>query len=127
MSVELTPAQLERELELEESWPFLNAEPSAGYRPGQSKVRFRKSVSHTIRNGVASMLRSAARRDDFDVPNLTELAALEVELEEALVTAVANLRRQGHSWAVIGRALGCTRQAAFIRFDARVRLDPEGN
>lgn len=98
----------------------INAEPSANWRPTQRRFRERKSVSHALRHGVASMLRSVARRDDFDVPNLTELAALQSELQEALVAAVSNLRQQGTSWTEIGEALGVTKQAAYIRFGARV-------
>jgi hypothetical protein len=100
------------------SWPATNVEPSANWRPGQ-RLRDRKSVSHTLRHGVASMLRSVARRDDFDVPNLTELAALQTTLDEALVAAVLNLRLQDHSWAEIGEALGVSKQAAYIRFNDR--------
>lgn len=90
-------------------------EPSANWRPGQ-RFRERKSVDHTIRHGLRSMLRSVARRDDFDVPDLTTLAGLADDLEGAIALAVANLRHQGHSWAVIAKALGITRQSAHERF-----------
>lgn len=92
-----------------------NARPSANWRPGQP-WRERKSVDHTIRHGLGSMLRSVARRDDFDVPDLTTLAGVADQLEVALTMAVGNLRQQGHSWAVIARALGCSRQSAHERF-----------
>lgn len=99
------------------SWPFANVEPSANWRPGQRRARARKSVSHTIRHGVASMLRSLARRPDFDLPNLAELAALEHELDAAIVAAVVNLRNQGHSWEAIANELGVSRQATHKRFN----------
>ncbi len=89
--------------------------PSANYRPGQ-RFRERKSVDHTIRHGLRSMLRSVARRSDFDVPDLTTLAGIADELELALALAVGNLREQGHSWATIAKALGITRQSAHERF-----------
>lgn len=93
-----------------------NVEPSANYRPGQRRYRSRKSVEHTIAHGVKSMLRSVVARDDFDVPNLTQLAQLSDDLEAALFVAVTNLRAQGHSWTVIAGALGTSRQAAHERF-----------
>lgn len=83
----------------------------------------RKSVDHTIRHGLRSMLRSVARRDDFDVPDLTSLAELRHTVDEAIGDAVANLHDQGHSWATIGEALGVTRQEAHRRYSAAV-LDP---
>lgn len=95
-----------------------NVEPSANWRPGQ-RARYRKSVDHTIRHGIRSMLRSVARRPDFDVPDLTTLAGLADELDAAIGDAVENLRADGHSWAVIGDALGTTRQAAFQRYGRR--------
>jgi hypothetical protein len=98
---------------------FGNMEPSANWRPGQ-RLRTRKSVEHTIRHGVRSMLRSVARRDDFDVPDLGHLAAIAGDVDESLAVAVGNLRRQGHSWSVIGEELGVTKQAAYVRFAARV-------
>lgn len=76
----------------------------------------KKSVDHTLRHGIRSMLRSVARRDDFDVPDLTTLHQLAADLDSATVAAVDNLRAQGHSWAVIGRALGVTRQEAHRRY-----------
>lgn len=77
----------------------------------------RKSVDHTIRHGVRSMLKSVARRDDFDVPDLTTLAGLRDTLDLALIDAVHNLHHhQGHSWATIGRQLGVTRQEAHRRY-----------
>lgn len=99
--------------------PLLEADRSANWRPGQP-ARWRKSVDHTLRHGVRSMLRSVARRPDFDVPDLTTLSTMALEVDRALVDAVANLRRQGHSWAVIGEALGTTRQTAQERFARRI-------
>lgn len=99
-----------------QDFPVTNEAPSANWRPGQAKVRTRKSVDHTLRHGAASMLRSAARRDDFDVPDLGTLASIQETLDAAMQTAVDNLRSQGHSWATIGAELGITRQSAHERF-----------
>lgn len=90
-------------------------ELSANWSPGQ-RIRYRKSVDHTIRHGLGSMLRSVVRRSDFDVPDLGTLAGLRVELEEAIAVAARGLHDAGHSWADIGDALGVSRQAAFQRF-----------
>jgi len=65
------------------------------------------------------MLRSVARRNDFDVPDLTTLAGLAADLDDAVAIAVTNLHDAGHSWATIGDALGTTRQAAFQRYARR--------
>lgn len=112
------PSPIAEFAELVELGAFVNTEPSANWRPGQ-RARHRKSVSHTIRHGVRSILRSVVRRDDFDLPNLRELVELRAELDEAIGDAVANLRRQSHSWAAIGRELGTTRQAAQMRYGDR--------
>jgi hypothetical protein len=96
--------------------PFLNAEPSANYRTTQPRFRERKSVDHTIRHGIRSMIRSVARRPDFDIPDLAALDALRAELDVAITVAAGNLRNQGHSWQQIADGLGISRQAAHKRF-----------
>ncbi len=106
----------ERQHEVDGDWG--NSEPSANWRPGQRR-RERKSVEHTI-SGAKYMMRSAARRDTFDLPHLALLAALADEHAEALDMAVENLRARGHSWAEIGRAMGMTKQGVFRRFHERV-------
>lgn len=91
-----------------------NGQPSANWRPGQP-WRERKDVPHSIA-GACSILRSVARRDDFDVPNLADLAAVADQLDVALAMAVANLRERGYSWGDIASVLGVTRQSAHERF-----------
>lgn len=88
---------------------------SANYRPGH-RIRYRKTVDHTLRHGVGSMLRSVARRDDFDVPDLATLDALRSEVDAAIAVAARRLHTAGHSWTEIGDALGTTRQNAYQRF-----------
>lgn len=88
---------------------------SANYRPGQ-RIRHRKSVDHTLRHGVASILRSVARRDDFDVPDLATLDRMRFEIDAAIEVAARRLHDDGHSWTDIGAALGTTRQNAYQRF-----------
>jgi len=105
----------------DDTWPYSNVEPAANWRPGQ-KVRMRKSVAHTI-TGAMSMLRSAAARADFDLPDLGELAALGLPTE-LLAIGVTNLRRRHHSWAEIGDALGTSREAAYQRFNRLATYPP---
>jgi hypothetical protein len=93
-----------------------NRPPSANWRPGQRKFRERKSVEHTLRHGARSIMRSVARRDDFDVADLEHLAALKLEVDAALVIAARQLNARGFSWAEIARPLGITRQTAHERF-----------
>ena len=47
-----------------------------------------------------------------DPEDLAELLTLRLELDTAIATAVQGQRRNGFSWADIGRGLGVTRQAA---------------
>ena len=54
-----------------------------------------------------------------DPDQLTQLAALQGDLDGALVLAVVGLRRDGFTWASIGAALGVTGQAAQMRFGAK--------
>jgi hypothetical protein len=91
-----------------------NRPPSANWRPGQP-FRERKSVAHTIR-GLRSILRSVGRRDDFDVADLEQLAALRFEVEAATRVAARYLHDAGYSWSDIARPLGITKQTAHERF-----------
>ncbi len=73
-------------------------------------------MDHTIRHGVRSMLRSIARRQDFDLPDLASLVDTQLELDAAIAAAVQNLRAQGHSWQAIASVLGISRQAMHKRY-----------
>lgn len=97
-----------------EPWPYLNIEPSAGWRPGQKRMRERKDVAHTI-SGAFSMLRSAARRPNFDLPDLAALVEHDAP-KWLLQIGVDNLRRQGHSWSEVATSLGTSKPAAIERF-----------
>lgn len=62
---------------------------------------------------VTRVLRAHGKRvADGDVPALSELVSLSVELDAAITTGITGLRRHGHSWADIATGLGVTRQAA---------------
>ena len=67
---------------------------------------------------VSRMIRAYGRRvADADPEDLAELVAMRGQLDEAITTAVDHLRaHHGFSWASIGEALGCTRQAAQQRY-----------
>lgn len=99
-----------------ESWP-MNVEPSANWHPSQRHFRARKSVDHTLRHGIRSMLRSVVKRNDFDLPDLRTLVELRHALAAAEAEAVRNLRSQGHSWQAIADELGITKQSAYERFN----------
>lgn len=66
---------------------------------------------------VRRILRAYSRRcADADPEDLTELLALQVEVEVAIRRAVAGLHAQGRSWGDIAQAAGVTRQAAHKRW-----------
>jgi hypothetical protein len=66
---------------------------------------------------VRRALNAYARRvATGDVEALRDLVGLGVELDQALITAVAGLRTFGYSWADIGDRIGVTRQAAQQRW-----------
>ena len=64
------------------------------------------------------MLRAAGRRvGDADPEDLTIFITLRDDLENAIAAAVHSQRAvHGRSWADIGRGLGTTREAAFMRY-----------
>lgn len=96
-------------------------------RSAQLDPTRRKSVDHTLRHGIRSMLRSVVRREDFDVPDLCTLAGLRNTLDLALIDAVHNLHHhQGHSWATIASELGVTRQEAHRRYNAAAWYTDDG-
>jgi len=61
--------------------------------------------------------------EEGDEPELMELVKLHAEVDAAIGQAVMHLRSRGDdvSWAVIGNALGITRQAARQRWDEGAR------
>lgn len=62
-------------------------------------------------------LRAIANADTLDPEDMVEaFDVIEVALNEARTLAVANLRRQGHSWDAIGTAMGMSRQAAHKKY-----------
>lgn len=67
--------------------------------------------------GIGRQLRAAANAPTLDPEDLEwTFGRLQEELDAARLLAVANLRRQGHSWSAIGRGLGMSRQAAHKAF-----------
>lgn len=76
---------------------------------------FRAAITRMIRAyGVR-----VAEADDFD---LAEMVTLRDVLEDAIGAAITGQRSNyGYSWAVIGDALGITRQAAQQRYGAKER------
>jgi hypothetical protein len=67
---------------------------------------------------VARMIRAYGRRvADADPEDLADLVAMRSQLDDAISVAVGNLRaHHGFTWASIGDALGCSKQAAQQRY-----------
>jgi hypothetical protein len=69
------------------------------------------------------IIRRAGVRVGEDGPaELPGLLAARAELDEAIVTAIADMReRYGFSWSEIARELGTTRQAAQATYGPKIR------
>lgn len=66
---------------------------------------------------VRRMIRAYGRRvADADPEDLADMVTLRDELEQAILLAVDGQRRRDVSWAVLGDALGISRQGAFQRY-----------
>ncbi len=75
---------------------------------------------------VRRILRAYSRRCACaDPDDLTELLALQGEVDTAITAAVAGLRRSGFSWAEIATAAHTTRQAAQQRWGVKAALTTE--
>lgn len=62
---------------------------------------------------VRRIIRAHGRRvAGADPEDLAQLVAIRAELDHAIAVAIQGQRRNGFSWADIGRGLGVTRQAA---------------
>lgn len=74
---------------------------------------------------VRRVLRAYSRRCACaDPEDLTELLALQGEVDAAITSAVVGLRRSGFSWTEIAAAAGTTRQAAQQRWGVKPGLTP---
>lgn len=69
------------------------------------------------RRMVLALGRRCANADPVDLRELLDLHGV---VEDALTVAVAGMRANGFSWSEIAEGLGTTRQAAHMRFGARV-------
>jgi len=70
---------------------------------------------------VARLVTNGGRRvADGNVEDLAQLLELRNRLDEAILTAVAGLRDTGVTWQEIGDTIGTTRQAAIMRWAAKV-------
>jgi hypothetical protein len=70
---------------------------------------------------VERMIRAAGRRvGRADPEDLGQLVALRFVLDQAIVDAVVGLRNDGITWESIGEATGTTRQAAIMKWAAKV-------
>jgi hypothetical protein len=103
--------------------PGLTAERRTDRGRAQHRNRQRRAVENDdyaafTRRILAAHARRIARGD---IEGLTPLAALAVDVDEALTHAVTGLHAHGYSWTEIAARLGITRQAAHQRWarDAR--------
>jgi len=70
---------------------------------------------------MARLLRATGRRvGEADPEDLKDLIDLQKRLDQTILEAVAGLRASGCTWEIIGQALGTTRQAAIMRWSAKV-------
>ena len=82
---------------------------------GRRKRRERDTMEYL--GAARRFIRAAGDRvADADEFELAELAALRVDLEDAIRRAIEGQRSYGRSWAHIGNALGITRQSAQERY-----------
>lgn len=60
---------------------------------------------------MSRMIKAASKRaGNGDGEDLLRLRQLQVEMDNGMFNAVCGLRRQGHSYAYIGKCLGVSRQ-----------------
>jgi hypothetical protein len=86
----------------------------------KSKRRTYRST-HEYLGMVRRIIRSAGYRvAGADPEDLAELVALHVDLDDAILRAVAGQREAGITWESIGTALGITRQGAILRYNHRI-------
>lgn len=70
---------------------------------------------------MSRMLRAAGTRvADADPEDLAALIRLREQLDKAIVDAVRGLRATGTTWEDIGAATGTTRQAAVMKWAAKM-------
>lgn len=70
---------------------------------------------------VARIIVAAGKRAaDANVEELAALIDLRQELDQAILLAVAGLRKSGATWEDIGSASGTTRQAAIMKWAQKV-------
>jgi hypothetical protein len=71
-----------------------------------------------VRRGLKALVRRVG--DEGDIENLAQMIALQTQLDDSIIGAVAGLRRAGYSWAEIGSRTGTTRQNAQQRWGRAV-------
>ncbi|OMB79269.1 hypothetical protein [Mycolicibacterium conceptionense] len=65
-------------------------------------------------------------RDARHMRRITAAATALADAESELIAAVADARRAGDTWAMVGTALGISRQAAYQRFGKQSVAGPIG-
>lgn len=66
---------------------------------------------------LARMVKAAGKRvAQGDGEDLLHFRQLQIEIDNAMLAAVTGLRRQGHSYAYIAKALGVSRQYVYQKW-----------
>lgn len=93
----------------------------AGQPALPSKRRTRYRSTHDYIAMCERLIRAAGRRvARADADDLAELVHLSEVLDEAILEAVIGLRGDGWTWQSLGESLGVTKQAAVMKWAARI-------
>lgn len=87
--------------------------------PPKRRNRYRSTSDYIAM--CERLIRAAGRRvARADADDLADLVRLADVLDEAILDAVIGLRSDGWTWQSIGEALGVTKQAAVMKWAARI-------
>lgn len=113
----LTPRQMARIIDRQQKTIDTLRATIADRPPKRPRQEVETTGPRGFVKAAARFIRAAGRRaGEGDEYELAELVSLRVVLEEAIATAVTGQQRYGKSWAVIGRAVGTSREAAWQRW-----------
>lgn len=88
----------------------------------QPRPRVRRTIDTSAYLRMTARIVSGAGRRvaESDPEELHELLLLRDAVDQAVLEAVAGLRRSGATWQDIGDSIGTTRQAAIMRWSKRL-------
>jgi hypothetical protein len=104
--------------------PLAAGQTQHGWLADEERAAIREAVTEAVL-GTPQGLREALARDPEASLRLVEASRTAAEETSRLLTeAVANARSAGHSWDVIGRLIGVSRQAVQQRFGSASPAPP---